>query len=119
MPVLTLAPSIEGAIAKGTEAAVGNYHLDRDALRDEIDDIIQKCIEAPNMEPDEAMIMMSSLLARLVQMHIDIQRVEHIQRELRSVRTQEVDKLMELVRDQYRISSRLIAVRQMDVELSR
>jgi hypothetical protein len=119
MPVLTLAPSLEGAIAKGTETAMGDYTLSRDALRAEIDLMVGQCIEAPNMEPDEAMILMSGLLARLVQMHIDIQRVEHVQRELKSVRTQEVDKLMELVRDQYKISSRLIAVRQMDLDLSR
>lgn len=119
MPVLTLAPSVEGAEEQGVKAAVGGNRLSRDALRAEIDIILAKCVLAPDMEPDQAMIMMSGLLARLVQMHIDIQRVEHVQRDLKSVRTQEVDYAMDLVRDQYKISSRLIAVRQMDLDLSR
>lgn len=119
MPVLKLAPSVAGAEAEGEKAAMSGKRLERDVLREEIDVMLAQCILAPDMEPDQAMIMMSGLLARLVQMHIDIQRVEHIQRDLKSVRTQEVDYAMDLVREQWKIASRLIAVRQMDLDLTK
>lgn len=119
MPVLKLAPSVAGAEAEGEAASVPGNRLSRDKLREEIDVMLAQCIIAPNMEPDQAMIMMSGLLARGVQMRIDVSRIEHAQRELKSLRTTEIDPLLELIRDQWKISSRLITVRQMDVDLSR
>lgn len=119
MPVLTLNDTPEGAEERGKARASGSPRLNRDALREELDVILAKCVLAPQMEPDQAMILMSGLLARLVQLHIEIARVEHVQRDLKSVRTQEVDYAMDLVRDQYRIASRLISVRALDVELLR
>jgi hypothetical protein len=119
MPVLNLTETIETAESKGEKAATKPGRLNRDDIREELDVILAACELFNRMEPDQVMMSCAGYIARLTTLYVQIGRVEHIRTELKSVRTQEVSYTMEMVRDQYKIASRLIAVRAMDQELMR
>lgn len=120
MAVLRLAETIEGAEEVGRRmASTSKTRLVKEDIQDQIDKILKVAQGISALQPDEAMLICSSNLAYLTEIYIQILRVEHIQRDLKQVRTQEVVMTMELLRDSYKIASRLITVRGMDVELSR
>lgn len=120
MAVLRLAETIEGAEEAGRRmASTSRVRLDKEEIQGQIDKILKVAQGIAQLQPDEAMSICSANLAYLTEIYIQILRVEHVQRDLKQVRTQEVVMTMELLRDSYKIASRLITVRGLDQDLTR
>jgi hypothetical protein len=120
MPVLRLQETLDSAQERGVaEASRPVGHLDKASVQAELDEMMYVLNQNGTMEPDQAMLMCSGFLARLTELYVQIQRVEHMRRDLKSVRTQEVASILETVRDIYKIHSRLITVRALDQDLTR
>lgn len=88
-------------------------------IREEINVILEHIQEFINMEPDEIMRFCSGYSARLTELRIKIQRLEDFAPVLRSLRTREVDALIDELKNQYNIASRLESVRALDWEMQR
>lgn len=119
MTVLTLVDTPETAEARGMRTVEMSERLNKAELQAELDRVLKFATGAHLLEPDNAMMLASSLIARMTELHIHIIRVEHIQRELKSVRTQEVDYVMDMLRDVWKTASRMITVRGLDQQLTR
>jgi hypothetical protein len=87
-------------------------------VRTEIDDVLADMKAFHRAEPDMVMAAVSAHGARLVEIIVQCQRVEVLRREWKPVR-EEADKVLAELKSQFSIASRLIAVRQMDVDMLR
>jgi hypothetical protein len=119
MTVLTLVDTPESAEVRGMRAVDMSERLNKHEIQAELNDVLKFATGAHLLEPDQAMMLASSQIARMTELHILIIRVEHVQRELKSVRTQEVDYIMEMLRDVWKTASRMITVRGLDQALTR
>lgn len=88
------------------------------SVRLEFDDVMADMKEFYRAEPDSVMAAVSSHGARLVEIIVQIQRIETVKREWKSVR-EEAERILNELKSQFSIASRLIAIRQMDFDLSR
>ena len=88
-------------------------------IREEVDVILEHIQEFLNLEPDEIMRFCSGYSARMTELRVKIQRVEDFAPALRTLRTREIDALIDELKNQYNIASRLESVRQLDWEMMR
>lgn len=88
-------------------------------VRQEIDDALEQMREFWMHEPDEVMRLVSGHAARLVEIRVQIQRVEDAYPVWKRVRTKEVEPVLDELQSQFNIASRLVTVRQLDWEMSR
>lgn len=86
------------------------------ALRRELDEYYEMVKSFHHTEPDQVLLQISGISARLVEMRAVLQR-SGSQRGNR-FRTTEIDPLLENLRLQATLHSRLIAVRDLDFRLS-
>lgn len=85
-----------------------------DSVRKEIDDVFSDMREFHNTEPDEVMRYCAGHRARLAEIRVLIQRIEVIHRQWRPVRTNEIEPVLEELKEQFSIASRIISVRELD-----
>jgi hypothetical protein len=88
------------------------------SVRSEIDDVLADMKAFHRAEPDMVMSAVSAHGARLVEIIVQCQRIEVLRREWKPMR-EEADKVLAELKSQFQIASRLIAVRQMDVDMLR
>lgn len=70
-------------------------------------------------QPDQVMLLIAGISARLTELAIQLHRVEATDRQYTRIRTQQVERLLIEVDRQYKIASRLVEVMRQDIELSR
>lgn len=87
-------------------------------VRAEIDDVLADMKNFHRAEPDMVMSAVSAHGARLVEIIVQCQRIEVMRREWKPMR-EEADKVLNELKSQFQIASRLIAVRQMDFDMVR
>ena len=88
------------------------------SVRGEIDDVLADMKVFHKAEPDQVMAAVSAHSARLVEIVVQIGRVEVTRREWKPVR-EEAEKVLTELKAQFQVASRQIAIRQMDYEMSR
>ncbi len=86
------------------------------ALRAEVDEYFSLMKRFHEMEPDEIFMKLSSITARAAEIRIALVRRES--RRCTALRTKEIDPLIEQVDRQFRMWSRILAVKEIDVRLS-
>lgn len=84
-----------------------------DSARKEIDDALADMRVFSNFEPDMVMSAVSQHSARLVEIAVQISRIEAVRREWRPVR-EEAERVISALKDQFQIASRLHAMREFD-----
>lgn len=89
-----------------------------DDIRQEVDDAHADMRGFYNQEPDEVMRLVSGHLARLVEISKEIRRIEGTVRQLKTVRTNEIDPAMQALFQQFQIHSRLESVRETDFRVA-
>ena len=87
------------------------------SVRKEIDDVMADMGDFYRAEPDMVMAAVSAHGARLVEIIVRIQRIEVLVREWKPIR-EEAEKVLNELKSQFQIASRLTAIRQMDLQLS-
>lgn len=107
-----LAPS-----EKATSAVLGLPDVPE--LEEEIDAMLLDLMGANMDMPDEVIRMCAGYMARLTELHVRIVRVEGANRGYRWIRTQQIDKVENLIEFLYKSASRLVEIRRQDTELSR
>lgn len=88
-----------------------------DAIREEVNDAYEDMRQFYADEPDDVMRKVSGHLARLGEIRKDIVRIEGATRQLKPIRTGEVEPAIEDLWKQYQIASRLLEVRKMDLQV--
>jgi hypothetical protein len=86
-------------------------------VRKEIDDALADMRVFHRAEPDQVMGAVSAHSARLVEIIVQIQRIEVVRREWKPVR-EEAERVLNELKNQFSIASRVIAMRQQDWEMS-
>ena len=88
-------------------------------LEEEIDAMLSDLIGADMELPDEVIRMCAGYMARLTELHVQIVRIEGGNRGYKWIRTQQIDKVENLIEFLYKSASRLVEIRRQDTELSR
>lgn len=88
------------------------------SVRKELDDVLADMRVFHRAEPDQVMGAVSAHSARLVEIIVQISRIEAVRREWKSVR-EETEKVLSELKSQFQIASRQIAMRQMDFDMTR
>ena len=89
-----------------------------DDIRQEVDDAHGDMRNFYQQEPDEVMRLVSGHLARLAEISKEIRRIEGTVRQLKSIRTNEIDPAMQSLFQQFQIHSRLESVRETDFRVA-
>lgn len=87
------------------------------SVRREIDDVLADMRVFHKVEPDQVMNAVSAHSARLVEIVVQIVRIETMRREWKPVR-EEAERVITELKNQFQIASRSLAVRQMDWEFT-
>jgi hypothetical protein len=85
-------------------------------LRKELDGYYETIVQFPEMEPDQVLLAVSGISARLV--YIRAQLLRSGAMKAQKLRTSEIEPLIEHLERQFRVHSRLISMRQLDFQLS-
>lgn len=94
-----------------------NERAFRASLLAELDQYYAECKDYKDQEPDQVLIHISGVLARLTEVRAGLMRRNKGWAE--QLRLKEVDPLLDSVDKQFRIHSRLQAIRQMDFDITR
>lgn len=86
-------------------------------VRKEIDDVLADMRVFHKAEPDQVMQAVSGHSARLIEIIIRIQRIEVVRKEWKPVR-EEAERVLNELKSQFQVASRLLAMRQADWEMS-
>jgi len=89
-----------------------------DDVRQEVDDAHGDMRNFYQQEPDEVMRLVSGHLARLAEISKEIRRIEGVARQLKPIRTNEIDPTMQALFQQFQIHSRLESVRETDFKVA-
>lgn len=89
--------------------AMQRFRLELDAYYDDI-------LQYSGMEPDQVLISISGISARLLGIRADLQRSGTAR--ATKFRTSEVDPLLEHLEMQFRIHSRLLSARELDFKMA-
>lgn len=85
-------------------------------VEDEIDLMLRTVRSFWELEPDQVAKLIQAMSARCTEMCVHLHRLEG-RREWKQVRTQQVERLLTELDRQWKIASRLVEVRRLDVEL--
>lgn len=114
-PKNALAESVQRAAAAQQNSVAGLGTVAE--VRNEIDDVLADMRVFHRAEPDQVMQAVSGHSARLVEIIIQVQRIEVVRREWKPVREEAQTVLTEL-KSQFQVASRLLAMRAQDWEMS-
>lgn len=106
-----LVPTIAQALASGALVS-------REQVEAEIDLMLRTVREFWQMEPDEIGRLCQAMSARCTELCVHLHRLE-TQRQWKQIRTQQVERLIEEMKRQWAIASRMVELRRQDIELSR
>lgn len=87
------------------------------SVQGEVDDVLADMKVFRNFEPDQVMSAVSAHSARLMEIVVQIGRIEVVRREWKPVR-EECDRVLGELKSQFQIASRLQAVREADWNMS-
>lgn len=87
------------------------------SVRAEIDDALADMREFHRSEPDQVMQAVSGHSARLVEIVIQISRIEVQQRQWKPIR-EEAERVISALKDQFQIASRAMFVRDLDFKMA-
>lgn len=104
-----VAPASAAALGIPVNSTLGSVQ----GVRSEIDDALADMKVFSKFEPDQVMTAVSAHSARLVEIVVQISRIEHIRREWRPVR-EECERVIAELKAQFQIASRLHAMREFD-----
>lgn len=107
--VADLVPVVAQALASGVLGS-------RAQVEAEIDVMLRAVREFWQMEPDEVGRLCQAMSARCTELAVHLQRVE-TQREWKRIRTMQIVPLIDEMKRQWAIASRLIELRRQDLEL--
>lgn len=88
-----------------------------ESVRKEVDDVLADMKVFSQHEPDMVMKATSAHSARLIEVIVQCGRIEAVRREWKPVR-EECDRVLNELKSQFQIASRLMAMRQMDWDMS-
>lgn len=88
-------------------------------LYDEVGAMVTTIQGLDYSQPDQVMVTCMAYMARCTEMWIQLIRVESSSRKAKAFRTQQLQKVMDLIEFEYKAASRLIEVARQEVELSR
>lgn len=109
--VSNLVPELAAELAWGVLVS-------REKVEEEIDLMLRTVRGFWEMEPDQVAKAIQALSARCTELCVHLHRLEG-RREWRQVRTQQVERLLAELDRQWKLASRLIAVRQQDWEMTK
>lgn len=89
----------------------------REQVLEELDLMTSYVRQFWQMEPDEVMQVVSAYGARCTELAMQLQRVEGYDRQYKSLRTQQVQRLHDELERQFKIHSRMLEVRRQDLSL--
>lgn len=107
-------PAPPGAPTRPRPVLVRSGH---ETERGELDTYYEQIKGFRDQEPDSVLVIISGISARLTGMRADLQRQGSAS--ANSLRTKEVDPLIDALDFQFKIHSRLLSVRQLDWEMTR
>ena len=84
--------------------------------RQEIDEYVEQIQTFHMVEPDQVLLAVSAIAARLVAIRVELQRSGS--QRANKLRTSEIDPILDHLDQQFRIHSRLLAVRDLDFRMS-
>ena len=88
-----------------------------ESVRGEVDDCLADMKAFASAQPDQVMAAVSGHSARLVEIMIQISRIEVVHRQWKPIRTQEIEPVLAELKHQFSVASRLITVRGLDQAL--
>lgn len=99
---------------------LGIENLKRDAsLEEEIGAMLGVMGSLYTQQPDVILVTCMALMARCTELHVQLVRVEQIEKSASKVRTMQLRPLMELIDFTFKAASRLVEINRQEVELSR
>lgn len=110
-------PSLGGALAQRQNIAITGLGTLAE-VRKEIDDVLADMRNFHQAEPDMVMEAVSAHGTRLLEIIIQIGRVEVVHREWKPVR-EEADRVLGELKFAFQVASRLVAIRGLDQEFMR
>jgi len=96
-----------------------DVHTKDGSLYDEIEGMVSQISDVSGSTPDQVMRVCMGLMARCTEIWVQLIRVEASDRKAKALRTQQLQKVMELIEFEFKAASRLIEVARQEVELSR
>ncbi len=87
-----------------------------EALRKELDDYYDTIVAFPEWEPDQVLLSVSGISARLTQIRAQLCRSQLAKAQ--KLRTTEIEPLLAHLEMQFRVHSRLISMRRLDFDLA-
>lgn len=109
MPLYGSADTVEPAVNGEAYDPIGQAVA---IIQSEVNDYLTRLKELPALPPVDVFMTLSAISARLAEIRNRLVRTET--RRFVSVRTKEIDPLIEEVDRQFKIHSRIMAVRQME-----
>lgn len=97
-------------------APVADEHRLRQEYIDEINVYVASMVHWHDMEPDEVLLACSAYSARLSEMRVHLQRRNSAL--CKQLLNREVDPLLSQIEFQFRIHSRLLSARELDLKMS-
>lgn len=88
--------------------------LSVNAARDEVNDALRDMEMFHQMEPDEITRRVIGHSARLTTIRVLVMRIEDYQRQWKDLRLRELEPVLEQLRDQFSMASRLHSYREFD-----
>lgn len=86
-------------------------------IREELDSYLVALKQLNTMPPDEVFVTISGITARLAEIRVNLVRTDA--RRMTALRTKEVDPILEECDRQFRLHSRIQAVRQLEMDQTR
>ena len=110
-------PSSAALLVEMRSKVVNNVLGSMDSVRKEIDDALADMRVFHQFEPDRVMTAVSAHSARMVEIIVQISRIEVTRREWKPVR-EEAEKVLGEMKSQFQVASRQTAMRQLDYQMS-
>jgi cytosine/adenosine deaminase-related metal-dependent hydrolase len=109
---------VDGLVPEVAAELAWGALVSRQAVEEEIDLMLRTVRGFWQFEPDAVAKLIQAMSARCTELCVHLHRLEG-RREWKQVRTQQVERLLAELDRQWKLASRLIAVRQQDIDLSR
>jgi hypothetical protein len=109
-------PSFSNGRANGPRLVSNDERQRIECLKRELDEYYQQILGFHMAEPDQVLLAVSGIAARLVGIRAEIMRGGS--QRANKFRTSELDPLLDHLEQQFRIHSRLLTVRDLDFRMS-
>lgn len=110
--VPALVPDFAAVLSAGTL-------ISREEVEAELDTCLRELRDCWQREPDQVLLAVSAISARLTELWVHLHRAESKQRQFKQMRTMQVTPMLTECDRQSRLHSRIIEIRRQDIELNR